>query len=525
MSSIARTGSPLWRLSFLAWALLLAALALAAAYSFESLRYMVGMWAKEEYGYAYLLPAVAMFIVWQKRNVLERMPFDGSWAGLAVVASGIGLSLLGELSTLHIVVQYAFLIVIAGLTLTFMGWQGFRQIYVALILLVFMIPLPNFLYQGLSAELQLVSSRLGVAIMRLFGVSVFLEGNVIDLGNYKLQVAEACNGLRYLFPLMALGFIAAYLFKGALWKRVLIFVSTVPITIFMNSFRIGVIGIMVEYWGRAMAEGFLHDFEGWAIFMICTAVLVGEMWLLARIGPDRRSLREAFGLELPAPVPADAPLRRRAIPAPFMGALGLLAVAIAVFLMLPPRAEDPLVRRDFAGFPLALERWEGRPDRLDQIYLDVLKPSDYLLVNFVSPEKRVVNFYVAYYASQRKGESAHSPRSCIPGGGWEITSLDRRAVDTSTPGRRLMVNRAVIKKGDETQVVYYWFQERGRNLTNEYMVKWYLFWDALIRNRTDGALIRLMISVDPGGNVEDADAQLTQFAKIVGNRLPDYIPG
>jgi exosortase D (VPLPA-CTERM-specific) len=512
-------------LSPLAWALLLAAVALACAYSFESLKYMVGMWAKEEYGYAYLLPAVALFIVWQKRAVLQRIPFDGSWAGLALVAIGIGLSLLGELSTLHVVVQYAFLIVIAGLTLTFMGWRGFRHIYVALILLIFMIPLPNFLYQGLSGELQLLSSRLGVAIMRLFGVSVFLEGNVIDLGSYKLQVAEACNGLRYLFPLMALGFIAAYFFKGALWKRALIFISTVPITIFMNSFRIGVIGIMVEYWGRAMAEGFLHDFEGWAIFMLCTAILVGEMWLLARIGPERRSLREAFGLEFPAPIP-DAPLRHRAIPTPFVGALGLLAVAIAVFVMLPPRAEDSLVRRDFAGFPLALERWEGRPDRLDQIYLDVLKPSDYLLVNFVSPEKRVVNFYVAYYASQRKGESAHSPRSCIPGGGWEITSLARHAVDaTSISGAPLMVNRAVIQKGGEMQVVYYWFQERGRNLTNEYTVKWYLFWDALIRNRTDGALIRLMISVPQGGNIEDADAQLTQFARIVGNRLSDYVPG
>jgi exosortase len=107
---------------------------------------------------------------------------------------------------------------------------------VPLLLLGLMIPLPTFLYQGLSAQMQLISSQIGVAIIRLFNISVFLEGNVIDLGNYKLQVAEACNGLRYLFPLMALGFIAAYLFKGALWKRAVIFLSTIPITILMNSF-------------------------------------------------------------------------------------------------------------------------------------------------------------------------------------------------------------------------------------------------------------------------------------------------
>ena len=257
----------------------------------------------EEYGYAYIIPVVALFMIWQKRETLERLPFDGSWAGVVLVLIGVGLSLLGDLSTLYVVVQYAFLVVLAGLALTFMGWQGFKEIWVPLLLLAFMIPLPNFLYQSVSAQSQLISSQLGVAIIRLFGISVLLEGNVIDLGNYKLQVAEACNGLRYLFPLMALGFIAAYFFKGALWKRAIIFLSTIPITILMNSFRIGVIGIMVEHWGRATAEGFLHDFEGWVIFMACTAVIVGEMWLLAKIGARKQSLREVFAVEFPARVP------------------------------------------------------------------------------------------------------------------------------------------------------------------------------------------------------------------------------
>jgi exosortase/archaeosortase family protein len=83
---------------------------------------------------------------------------------------------------------------------------------------------------------------------------------------------------------MTLGFIAAYFFKGAFWKRAVIFLSTIPITVIMNSLRIGAIGVMVEYWGKAMAEGFLYDFEGWVVFMACTAVLVGEMWVLARLG-------------------------------------------------------------------------------------------------------------------------------------------------------------------------------------------------------------------------------------------------
>ena len=161
---------------------------------------------------------------------------------MVLVVIGVGLSFLGDLSTLYIVVQYAFLVVLAGLALTFMGWRGFKEIWVPLLLLAFMIPLPTFCIRVFGANRNSSLRRLGVAIIRLFGISVLLEGNVIDLGNYKLQVAEACNGLRYLFPLMALGFIAAYFFKGALWKRAIIFLSTIPITILMNSFRIAVIG-------------------------------------------------------------------------------------------------------------------------------------------------------------------------------------------------------------------------------------------------------------------------------------------
>jgi exosortase D (VPLPA-CTERM-specific) len=359
----------------------------------------------------------------------------------------------------------------------------------------------------------------------LFGISVFLEGNVIDLGTYKLQVAEACNGLRYLFPLMTLGFIAAYLFKGALWKRALLFLSTVPITILMNSFRIAVIGVLVEHWGVSMVEGFLHDFEGWVIFMACTGVLVVEMWALAKIGGEARSLHEVFALELPAPSGKDVSIRSRSVPTPLWGALLVLVVVTILFNALPSRAENPPERKDFSQFPMTLDEWQGKPDRLDAIYVDALKFNDYILANYVAANRRPVNFYVAYYASQRKGESAHSPRSCIPGDGWEITSLEQRNTEgASVSGHPLRLNRALIQKGDNRQLVYYWFQQRGRVLTNEYLVKWYLFWDALTRNRTDGALVRLVISVDPGGNLEDADRQLATFATAIADRLPDYIP-
>jgi EpsI family protein len=132
---------------------------------------------------------------------------------------------------------------------------------------------------------------------------------------------------------------------------------------------------------------------------------------------------------------------------------------------------------------------------------------------------------VAYYASQRKGSSIHSPRSCIPGGGWRITEFTRRSFPEISIGKdNLTVNRLVIQMGTTKQLVYYWFLQRGRIITNEYLVKWYLFWDALTRNRTDGALVRLTTTVSSESDIDEADRELTDFAKTISLDLSKYVP-
>ena len=493
---------------------------------YDGLAQMVKQWtASEEYGYGFLIPVIAAFLIWQKKNELEKLDNKGSWFGLAVTIFGLGLFFLGELSTLYIIVQYAFIVVIAGIAYSLLGWKGFKLVAVPILLLIFMIPLPGFLYQGLSSELQLISSKLGVAVIRLFDISVYLEGNVIDLGSYKLQVVEACSGLRYLFPLASLAFISAYIFRGAFWKKAIIFLSSIPITVAMNSFRIGIIGVLVEYQGPSAAEGFLHYFEGWVIFMACMAVLIGEIWLLSHVGRDRRPFTEAFNVELPSVGAARTRTSPRTPVKPFIATSILVISTLPVVFLFGERSEILPERTEFAAFPMHLEEWQGKRGRIEDIYLDVLKLDDYLMSDFVKAGSNTVNFYVAYYASQRKGESAHSPRTCIPGGGWQIKEITQKGIDIATANAvPINVNRVVIQKGDSRQLVYYWFQQRGRNITNEYLVKWYIFWDALTRNRTDGALVRLTAFVPDSSDLGEADKLLTDFSKAVVAPLGDYVP-
>jgi exosortase D (VPLPA-CTERM-specific) len=393
------------------------------------------------------------------------------------------------------------------------------------LILAFAIPLPQFLYAPLSNQLQLLSSELGVAVIRLFGIGVHLEGNVIDMGPMQLQVAEACNGIRYLFPLMTLGFVVAYFYKGAFWKRALIFLSTIPITVVMNGVRIGAIGVTVEYWGPEMAEGVLHEFEGFAVFMASLTVLLAEVWVLGRIGQDRRPLRRLLGLTFPAPTPRGARIEPRSVPAPLAASVALLALGLVGSNLMPHREEITPARRDLLDLPTQLGDWRGRPVTVEDIFIEAIKVTDHRMLDLMGPDGKVVNLWIAYYASQRRGASAHSPASCLPGGGYQIESFDEHSVPGVTiSGQPLRVNRSVMRLGRDRQLVWYWFQQRGRIVTSEYLVKWYLLWDALTRQRTDGALVRLMLSVPDGMEVAEGDRLLTAVAKELSGRLPAYVP-
>ncbi|HSB95461.1 MAG TPA: VPLPA-CTERM-specific exosortase XrtD [Spongiibacteraceae bacterium] len=510
------------------WGLLIAAVVVLVIIFRQSLALMVEWWDTPEYSHGYMIPLVAFFLLWQRLNKLPAATERGSWWGVILVIAGLAAFLLGELSAIYTVIQYGFLIALFGLALTFFGGRSMRLLWVVFVYLIFMIPLPSFLYFNLSSQLQLLSSQIGVAVIRLFGISVFLEGNVIDLGSMQLQVAEACSGMRYLFPLMSFGFLIAYLYRGPFWQRATIFLTTIPITIFMNSFRIGVIGITVDRWGKAMAEGFLHDFEGWVVFMGCLSILFLEITIFHLINRDHTRALDRLNLDTPALAIKLADFHLSAAKQrPFLISVALLVLLAPILVTINERPEITPERKDFAQFPLSHNSWVGRTTALDPNILGALKLTDYIQADYLRPDDRIpVNLYVAWYATQKKGASIHSPRSCIPGGGWRVQSLEQRdlASVSHVSGKPLRVNRALIQKGNTSEIVYYWFEGRGRDVTNEYLAKWYIFWDALTRSRTDGALIRLIAYVPDPTKLAAADEQLEQFARDFYPLLPSYAP-
>ena len=504
---------------------------LIIAYTFyESLGNLVRYWyGHEEFGHAFFIPVISIYLIWQKRFELYEVSIKNTWVGLLVVLFGTLLFLLGNLSAIYIIQQYALVFTLIGLFLSVLGTDAAKKVVLPLVLLFFMIPLPGFLYNTLSGELQLISSQIGVFVIRLFDISVYLEGNVIDLGVYQLQVVEACSGLRYLFPLMTLGLIMSYMYRSSWLNKAIIFFSTIPITVLMNSFRIGMIGIMVEYWGIEMAEGFLHDFEGWIIFMACLSVLIIEMWVLNKFSKSSVPFSGVFNLDLIEAKAPDktTPVIPKKIPRTILLVLPILVISMLVLVIVTSKEKTSALpdRLDFSGFPMTTENYVGIKESFEFDIIDALNFDDYLIANFTSTksDSGSYNIYIGYYATQSADKVPHSPKACLPGGGWIIT--DSNVVTFSLEGGgSISANRAIIHKGDNKQLVYYWFKQRNRLITSEYLVKWYLLVDSISKNRTDGALVRYVTPMSAGEDLSSAENRLRKFIVEVNPLANQYIP-
>ncbi|MBA5866266.1 MAG: VPLPA-CTERM-specific exosortase XrtD [Nitrospira sp. CR1.3] len=495
------------------------ALLIGIAYA-HSLAYLVQQWIENDnFSYGFFIPVISVALIWWKREAIRAAGIVPSWWGIVVLAIGMGLFVVGELATLYAIMHLSLWFVIVGLALAALGPRATWAVAFPLGYLLTMFPLPQMLQQNLSASLQLLSSSFGVGCLQLIGVTAFREGNVIDLGPIQLQVVEACSGLRYLFPLVSLALLCAYLFQDRMWKRAVLVVSAVPLAILLNGVRIGAIGVLVEWYGQGAAVGFMHFFEGWVVFVVSLAVLYGEMRLLARVGESREMSRPL--VERSAPAGEDMPAR---LPASFAVCLFLLAGMALLSYPLQGRQDIVPSRQSFLDFPMDISGWRGTPMTMERVYVDTLRFDDYLLADFQAPAGGAVNLYVAYYRSQKSGQSAHSPKTCLPGGGWEMTSMTEVPVIEQETGHAFHANRVVIQKGDARQIVLYWFKQRERLVTNEYLVKGWLLWDSLMKRRSDGALIRLVAPLLPGEDDQAADRRLRQFASLVKPAMSAYVP-
>lgn len=505
------------RINWLAWGA--GAGVIGLVYFEIIIRLVTREWNRADFDYCYLIPFVIAYLVWDRKDELERVPSRWSWTALWAFAAAAVFLLLGELGGEYLTLYLSLWWAILGVCWAILGWPKLKIVLFPIILLLTAFPPPNYIYSRLTMGMQLLSTKLGAALLHLFGVPAFRDGNVIDLGFTQLEVVAACSGLRFLIPLFIVGMLLTYFFRDKWWKRLLLMVSTLPLAIVMNGVRIGVTGLLARSYGMAVLEEDAHEIMGWIMFLISTAILFGLMHFLAGRGGVRLS-QSASAQDPPAPSGRQSRQAWAAL------ATGLVLILTAQgYLRYRDVTADILPQaRPLSSFPLAFGDWKGQSIAMDQRFVDALDFTDYVQIDYQNAQGRTVDFYVAWYQSQSKGESIHSPETCLRGGGWEF--LHSSPIQLNLPGHEPMrVNRALMSQSGQQMLSYFWFPARGRYLTNGVELKIYTFWDSLTKRRTDGALVRLITPIYSGESEQDGEARLHNLLLHTVPALEELLPG
>jgi exosortase len=243
-----------------------------------------------DYSHGFLVPFFAAFLIWDKRKVLQGIPIKPTWSGIVLIVFSIMILILGVYGVELFTARMSFILLVTGLIATFFGWGMVRELRFPLLVLVLAIPFPAILFNRITFPLQLLASRIASDILPWLGVPTLHEGNVIELPIMKLEVAEACSGIRSLMSLFTLAIFYGYFLEKTTKRRVILALASIPIAVTANVARIVGTGLCVQYWDPEKALGFFHEFSGWVMFVVSLACLYLVHRAMRLISPAKAKL-------------------------------------------------------------------------------------------------------------------------------------------------------------------------------------------------------------------------------------------
>ncbi len=244
-------------------------------------------WSHDDnYSHGFLVPFIVGYLVWTKRDTLRTLTPRPSLWGLPVLAAGLLIYIVGTIGAEWFVRRSSLIIVLAGLILYLYGAAYFKTLLFPLVFLIFMVPLPAIIYKAVAFKLQLFVSIISAWLIKLIGIPVFLNGNIIEVSTGPLAVEEACSGMRSIMALLALSALFGYImYNHSKWRQWLMVAAALPIAVLTNIIRVTSTAVLAHFFGRQMAEGVLHESFGGLVFLIALAFLFLLSKLLDWLAP------------------------------------------------------------------------------------------------------------------------------------------------------------------------------------------------------------------------------------------------
>lgn len=483
---------------------------------------IVHYWNKPDNNFIYLVIPVFVYILWTSRHEIyaksNREWHIGCW-GLVL---SMVIMLLGKSSSLHVMVYISLWGTLLSIYLIAFGIGSLKQGLFPFCLLIFVIPLPVFVVNLVSLQLKLWSSALAVFMLQGMAVPVFRAGNIIDLGITQLQVVDACSGLRYLLPSLFLALILGKFYVRNQVSRLFLAAASPVICIGANSIRLAVTAILIRYIHPGFAEGMYHDLSGLFIYLCVLLVLFFLAILLRRLHSQRYCVKNpGRNKEI---LSENKNLNICIHPMAILAVASVFVISFATQNILHGAQLQPK-RKTFAEFPLSCVNWIGERHELPQSVLDTLLADDYIAARYTHcTTGNKLNLLIVYHATQTVNKTAHAPTSCLLGSGWllleKYISSGQKKGDRDFPVRGML-----MQQGEQRMLANFWFDQRGRHITSEFLNKLYLLRDSLIMHRSDGALIRVEMLLLPSQSVEQGQRILDDFIQEIKKHVHVYVPG
>lgn len=237
------------------------------------------------YSHGLLVPLISAYFVWQQRQKLEELEVKPANSGIILIVFALLVLFAGVAAQEYFSRRTSFVFLLAGVVLFLFGWQWLKSLALPIGFLFFMVPLPYIVYDAMAFPLKLFVAKFSVISLKLMGVVVWREGNIIMFPQTVLEVADACSGLRSLMSLLALGVALAFFTQKSRGAMVLLVLLTVPIAILTNMIRVIGTGFLAQYYGAAAAEGFFHEFAGMGVFVLAMVLLFVCSGVLRKVWP------------------------------------------------------------------------------------------------------------------------------------------------------------------------------------------------------------------------------------------------
>lgn len=247
---------------------------------------LVDAWSTDDnYSHGFFIVPLALYFAWERRDKILASPQQSSLFGLVVVAGSLFLLVAGLLGAELFLARVSIIFTLAGAILFLFGWRTLRVLAFPLLFMLLMVPLPAIIFNKIAFPLQLLASHVGEYSVRSLDIPILREGNVLILANAKLEVAEACSGIRSLVSLFTLGIVFGYFVDNRVWVRSFIALSAIPVAILANGLRVASAGVAAHNYGTAGVEGLFHEFSGWVVFVVAFLMMFGLQRLLQRLTP------------------------------------------------------------------------------------------------------------------------------------------------------------------------------------------------------------------------------------------------